>query len=121
MKKLFFLIVAIFIGVNLSAQELPIIIPPSPNASSLGKYLETPVSYATGIPSISVPLYEIREGNISLPINLSYHAGGIKVEEVASWVGLGWDLNAGGVIYRTMQGLPDDSPNGYINTTHTVE
>src|SRR5258706_15772099 len=72
--------------------------PPSPNATSLGKYGEVPVSYYTGIPNISVPLYSIKSRDLELPISLNYHAGGIRVEELASWVGLGWTLNAGGVI-----------------------
>jgi hypothetical protein len=37
---------------------------------------------------------------------LSY--GGIKVEEVASSVGLGWAFNNGGVITRNVRGMPDD-------------
>jgi YD repeat-containing protein len=80
----------------------------SPSAASLGKYVDIPVSYHTGIPQISVPLYTITEGNLSLPISLSYHAGGIKVQEPASWVGSGWALNAGGVITRTVIGGPDE-------------
>lgn len=40
------------------------------------------------------------------PINLSYHAG-IGMDQEASWVGLGWNINPG-VINRNMRGLPDD-------------
>lgn len=83
-------------------------IPPSPEAASLGKYGEIPVSNYTGIPNISVPLHTAQSGDISLPISLNYHAGGIKVEETASWVGLGWSLNAGGVVTRTVRGLADE-------------
>lgn len=80
----------------------------SPTAASLGKYADIPVNYYTGIPQISVPLYTIKEGPLSLPIGLSYHAGGMKVQEPASWVGAGWALNAGGVITRTVMGGPDE-------------
>ena len=71
-----------------SAQDispsLPQIIPPSPTAAALGKYGDVPVGLYTGIPSINIPLYEINDGPLNLPISLNYHAGGIKVEEVAS-------------------------------------
>ena len=88
--------------------------PPSPNAASLGQYGEIPVGLYTGIPNINIPIYEINAGGIKLPISLSYHSGGIKVEEIASWVGLGWSLNAGGVITKQVRGLSDDSPSGYF-------
>jgi YD repeat-containing protein len=90
------------------------VIPPSPTAAALGKYGEIPVSLYTGVPNISIPLYEIQEGDIKLPISLSYHASGIKVEEVASNVGLGWSLNAGGVITRTVRGADDDGTDGLV-------
>ena len=93
--------------------ELPEVIPPAPTAAALGKYGDVPVSQYTGIPNISIPLYNIQSRDISLPISLSYHAGGIKVEEEASWVGLGWSLNAGGVITRSIRGLDDFRTNGY--------
>ncbi|MES2731988.1 MAG: hypothetical protein V4714_09575, partial [Bacteroidota bacterium] len=80
---------------------------PSPNVASLGKYVETPVSTFNGLPSVSVPIYEIKCGDITVPISLSYHAGGIKTTEEASWVGLGWSLNAGGVISHQVQGKDD--------------
>ncbi len=68
---------------------------PSPTAASLGKYSDIPVSYHTGVPSISIPLYTLTEGDLQLPISVSYHAGSIRVDETASAIDLGWSLNAG--------------------------
>ena len=93
------------------------VIPPSPTAASLGKYADWPVSLYTGTPSIDIPLYTLASKGVSVPISLNYHASGIKVEEDASWVGLGWSLNCGGVITRTVRGLPDDEPTfGYFSS-----
>jgi YD repeat-containing protein len=83
----------------------------SPTVASLGKYADIPVGYHTGLPQISIPIYTIKEGPLSLPINLSYHAGGVKVMEPAGWVGTGFTLNAGGVITRTVRGAPDEATN----------
>ncbi len=91
---------------NTEAQT-PQITPPSPTVQALCRYGETPVSYATGIPNIAIPLYTIKCGSLELPITLTYHAGGIKVDDTASWVGLGWSLNAGGVIGITTVGHHD--------------
>jgi hypothetical protein len=79
----------------------------SPNVSSLGKFGEVPVGYYTGVPNISVPIYEAISGPLKVPISLNYHAGGVKVEEVASDVGLSWALQAGGIISRSVRGIPD--------------
>jgi hypothetical protein len=90
------------------------VIAPSPNATSLGRYGDIPVNLYAGQEQITIPLYTVADNNINLPIFLSYHGGGIKVEEVESWVGLGWALNAGGVITRTVRGLPDEN-TGFHN------
>lgn len=84
------------------------IIPPNPYAASLAKYIDFPVNLSNGVPQISIPLWEIQCGDIKVPVSLSYHAGGIPVAETPSYVGLGWTLNAGGVITRTIRGLADD-------------
>jgi YD repeat-containing protein len=98
---------------------LPQVIPPSPTAAALAKYAALPVSPYTGIPKVSIPLYEIKVRDITVPISLSYHGGGgIRVDEEASWVGLGWSLNAGGVITRTVRGK--DDLIGYQQTVSPV-
>lgn len=86
---------------------VPNVIPPSPDAAALGKYANTPVGLYTGTPNINIPVYTAQQGSLSLPISLSYMATGIKVNEVSSWVGLGWALNAGGVVSRSVVGKVD--------------
>ncbi|MEL6989873.1 MAG: hypothetical protein AAGK97_18840, partial [Bacteroidota bacterium] len=79
----------------------------------MAKFIETPVALNTGIPSISVPIFTVQGLRQGTSISLSYHAGGNRVQDVASNVGLGWALNAGGCISRTVQGIPDELD--YIN------
>ncbi|MEL7252172.1 MAG: hypothetical protein AAFO03_27410, partial [Bacteroidota bacterium] len=83
------------------------VIPPSPDAASLGQYGNTSVSYFTGEANINIPLQGIGGKFVASPISLSYSANSIKVATVPSWVGLGWTLQAGGVITRSAQGMPD--------------
>jgi hypothetical protein len=95
------------------------VIPPSPEVQAFAKYGNVPVSFYTGIPQVSVPIYEIKARDISVPISLSYHAGGIKVSEEASRVGLGWVLNAGGMISRNVINRDDfdDYGGGFLDAT----
>lgn len=60
------------------------------------------VDLATGDFNYNIPLLDV-EG---YPINIAYH-GGITMDQEASWVGLGWNINPG-VVNRNMRGLPDD-------------
>jgi hypothetical protein len=85
------------------------IISPSPTASSIARYGDVPVNECTGIPNIDIPLCQASANGFTLPVSLSYYAGGIKVEERAPWTGLGWSLRAGGMISRVVRGKPDES------------
>lgn len=87
----------------------------SPDVASLGKFGNIPVSYVTGIPSITIPVFQISVGKMNVPVSMDYHAGGIRVDEVASSVGLGWALNCGNTITRSVAGLADEySAGGYL-------
>ncbi|WP_188315984.1 RHS repeat domain-containing protein [Chitinophaga agrisoli] len=94
--------------------------PPAPNAAAFAKFGNIPVGPATGIPQINVPIYQYagKNNGLSLAVSLDYHEGGVRVDEVASNIGLGWALNAGGVISRVMRGLPDESFAGFLNTPY---
>lgn len=84
------------------------------------RYGEIPIDYSTGVPGISIPLYTVKGKKLELPISLSYHASGIKVNDVASEVGLGWVLNCGGMVSRTIFGERDESNNS-IHTYTTAQ
>jgi len=56
----------------------------------------------TGDFSYSIPVLDLGD----IPLSLNYQAG-ITMEQEASWVGLGWNLNPGS-ISRSVRGLPDD-------------
>lgn len=80
----------------------------TPAAASLMKNIVYPMGNCTGLPEIKIPLYEVHSGEITLPIYLTYHASGIKLNDVAGWAGLGWNLVAEPMITRTVQGRADD-------------
>jgi hypothetical protein len=107
---LFGLVQFLVIGAALSQNnyQLPMVIPPSPQAAAFARYGEIPVDYSTGVPKIEIPLYNLKSGKLEVPISLSYHASGIKVNDFATPVGLGWVLNANGVIARTVFGQRDE-------------
>ncbi len=128
MKKSFFLqfVAMLFFSINIFSQNpnnsfeaakmrwhAKQIVPPSPDAAELGKYGNVPVSLYTGTPKIDIPFFELKGDFITVAVSLSYSATGFKPSEMASWVGSGWVLNAGGVITRTVKGNPDDDVNYY--------
>ncbi|WP_119080734.1 RHS repeat domain-containing protein [Chitinophaga alhagiae] len=84
------------------------IIPPSPSSREYDKYINYQVSLYNGVPQISIPLYEIKIGSISVPISLNYHASGIKYGQADGEVGVGWVLEPGCRISRTINGRPDE-------------
>jgi len=122
-QKLISFLLFLVIGIQVQAQdaELPKIMPPSPEVAALGKYGDVPVGHFTGVPNISIPLVTLQGKSLNIPVSLSYHAGGIRVNEIASRVGLGWNLNVGGMVSRSVRGLPDDYVTGYLHTNNTVE
>ncbi|MBP7358903.1 MAG: RHS repeat protein [Prevotella sp.] len=79
----------------------------SPEAAAFQKYGEYNFSEYTGTPNISVPLYTIQDRDLEIPLNLTYDASGIKVDQEASWVGLGWNLLVGGCINYVPAGQVD--------------
>ncbi len=66
------------------------------------------VDMLRGVLNTSIPLYNFKGKEIDLPLSMSYSSSGIKVNQIASNIGLGWNLNFGGRITREVQMIPDD-------------
>ena len=101
---LFFLLLP---AVGFAQLRIDRVVSPSFNAAALMKYCDHPIGKDYGIPKIKIPLTTVVNHDITIPISLTYHPIGIKVEEEATWLGLGWYLNAGGFITRIVRGEND--------------
>lgn len=90
--------------------------PAAPTSNNLMKFEEVPVSYYTGIPDISIPLFTIPTSNPKVPVSiqLKYHPLNAKPDDKSGETGLGWSMIAGGTISRTVRGGGVDEKNRTI-------
>jgi hypothetical protein len=110
MKKKILKYVSVFLAINIVAEIcFPTVAyaltggPSQPEVQSFEPVGTTEmVDLFSGDFVYNIPLMDV-EG---YPINISYHSG-ITMDQEASWVGLGWNINPG-AITRNMRGLPDD-------------
>lgn len=107
-RLLFVFILLLVFKTAIAQGSYPNVINPDPVSQEFQKYLGYPVSHATGIPQINIPIYTMNTSGISIPFNLNYHASGIKIEQEMGHIGLGWSLFPGFKISRIIMGKPDD-------------
>lgn len=62
----------------------------------------------TGAGQVAIPLTSVQSRELSVPIGLSYQGTGIRVDQFAGVVGLGWSLSTSYGITREVRGIPDD-------------
>lgn len=114
LKRFIFLIFFIFwaffeiIAQTINIPPPEINIPTSPEAAMISRFGDIPIGYYTGTAIISIPIYVVKDGDLQIPITLDYHSSGIKVDDQATWVGLGWNLSVGGQIVQEVRGKSDE-------------
>jgi len=123
-KPLFYLCFLLIVSFSSSLfsqnpNDIPKIFPASPEASNLGRFGEIPVNLSVGMANFSVPMYTIEEDGFQLPISLGYQHNGLIVDQIPGHLGMGWNLNAGGMLTRQMRGRPDEDHQGYIGNQMT--
>ncbi len=92
-----------------------IIIPPSTTANKFENSNIYKPNLYNGTNNTYIPIYEITIKDFKIPIALTHNYNGFKPGETSSWVGLGWNLNAGGCISRIVMNKPDEHPDGGYN------
>lgn len=89
--------------------SLPQVVPPSPAAIEISKGINYPADLASGLVRIEIPLYEIVDGDIHIPIVLTYHPSGLMPGvHCAAWLPQGWSLSVGPTLSRSIAGGPDE-------------
>ncbi|QHS63896.1 hypothetical protein [Chitinophaga agri] len=73
------------------------------------------VDLFTGDFKYNIPLLDVG----GYPVNLSY-ASGVGMDDEASWVGLGWSLNAG-TMNRQLRGIADDSDGDTLRSENYMK
>lgn len=73
------------------------------------------VNQSTGTLGVSIPLFNVSSGVVSVPVSVSYSGTGVKVKDIEGTAGMNWQLNAGGRITRQVRGLPDDCSKNMSN------
>lgn len=123
-RELLIGLIAFLCFTSVFGQSSPDIIPPSPVSREFAKYITHEVALYNGIPEINIPLYTISLKGLTIPINLSYHASGIKFGQEDGNVGVGWVLNPGYRISRNIHGFADElvsMPTNFATTLSNYE
>ncbi len=118
-------------GIIIAYGQEPSIIEPSINAQQYFNVRTATEDLHTGQVSMSIPLLDLESKGVKLPISLVFSEGGFTMPEdrIASNVGLGWSLLAGGVISQTARDQKDSESNyrewkylpHYLNSKHEEE
>jgi len=93
----------------------------SPDVYSFEKVNLSNIKKYVGKVDVTIPLYNIKSGNLTYPVNLSYDTGGIKVDQLASDVGLGWSLSRTLITRKINQGNDFNTIGykGYAGSNYT--
>jgi len=90
------------------------ILPPSPAVAKLGEFSRPDIGMSSGTAQFNLPLTQLSVSNFSIPIGLNYSSNGVKVDEISSRVGMGFQLEAGGAITRAVSGKGPDEKTVFL-------
>lgn len=81
----------------------------SPQVTDMIRYDNTPVALNSGRLDLNIPLLEISDKDFKFPVMACYNSTGFIPSKPETVLGLNWSLTFGGVIYREVKVIPDDT------------
>jgi RHS repeat-associated protein len=85
-----------------------LVVNPSPNSMNLISQIQANANLYTGKLSVGLPITNLQGIHLEVPVSINHSGSGVKTNDIGSWVGLGFDLSAGGSITRIMKNMPDE-------------
>ena len=95
-------------------------LPPSPESASKVKYADVPFTHSQGLAEYVIPFSPLEGCELTVPVGLRYRSGGIKLDETAGVAGLGWTLEAGGCVTRSVMDMPDEFVSSFGRMMHQM-
>lgn len=118
-RKLIALFFLIIFGVNVFAPATVLALTSGPKQPEMSGFQPAGVSDMVDVFSgdfkYNIPLLDVD----GYPVNINYQSG-VGMDDEASWVGLGWNLNVGS-LNRQLRGLPDDYNGDQIATEQSIK
>ena len=103
----------------LTAEEL--VVAPSPEVASLGKYQDPTVDLSSGQGTLSIGITTLSVRGANINIGLNYRLGGFTTNERPGWFGLGWNLTGMGSVKRIISSQPDEKKPVDIRTQKEID
>jgi hypothetical protein len=79
-----------------------------PQVALMNLYGDYPVDLSNGLVDISIPLHTITIHRFDIPLQLKFHASGLKADERQGILGLRWVLSGNGHVSRIIKGYADE-------------
>ena len=81
----------------------------SPQVMELMRYdNHAAIDLNTGCIAPSINLVHFQDQDFDFPVSITYNSSGFRPRNADNYVGRDWMLNAGGIVYRQVNGMPDD-------------
>ena len=117
--------VLLFISVHVYSQKATDIsekyTPNSPLAYTFNNYSNFGnVDLATGKFGVNIPFTSISNEFINIPIGVQYQTSGVKVSDISSEIGMGWNFYGEGAITRELKGEPDEMYNTLVKVAGSI-
>lgn len=85
------------------------IVSPAPGTATLSNFNRPSTGLSSGSAEFNASLFTVPVKSFNLPVALNYRSNGVLVDEIASRVGISWQLIAGGSITRVVQDVVDEA------------